>query len=120
MLPILLLPVTLAVADVPRVNTRADHDIYFLADLTPAEARSLAGKWARYRVVLDSLEDEAAHSWDCLAPDGLHASVILMADQEAADMMTVEARLVIIDYPAAIGFAALREYRLRDAVRVGQ
>jgi hypothetical protein len=45
--------------------------------------------------------------------------VFLLPDEEAADMMTVEARLVVIDYPAAFGFAALREYRLRDAVRVG-
>jgi hypothetical protein len=30
--------------------------------LTPAEARDLAGKRARYRVVLDSVEDEATHS----------------------------------------------------------
>jgi hypothetical protein len=48
----------------------------------------------------------------------LRATVYLRPDQEEADIMTVEARLVVIDYPAAFGFAALREYRLRDAVRV--
>jgi hypothetical protein len=120
MAPLLLLSLILALADVPRVDTRAGHDVYFLADLTPADARSLAGKRARYRVVLDFLEDEATHSWDCLAPDGLHASVFWMPDQEAADMMTVEARLVIIDHPAGWGFGPLREYRLRDAVRVSR
>jgi hypothetical protein len=84
-----------------------------------AEARRLEGKRARFRVVLDSAEDFVDHSWDCLAPDGLHATVYLRPDQEAADMMTVEARLVIIDYPAGFGFPPLREYRLRSAVRVG-
>jgi hypothetical protein len=121
MLPILFLAVLSPVADGPghRPDTRAGRTCHDLARLTPADARSLAGKRARYRVVLDSLEDFATHSFDCVAPEGLHATVFLLADQEAADEMTVEARLVIIDYPAAVGFAALREYRLRDAVRVG-
>jgi hypothetical protein len=78
----------------------------------------LAGKRAGFRVVLDSSEDFADHSFDCLAPDGLHATMYLLPDQEAADVMTVEARLVIIDYPASWGFPPLREYRVRDAVRV--
>jgi hypothetical protein len=115
MLLVLLLPLTFAVADVPRVDTQAGHDIYFVADLAPADARSLVGKRARYRVVLDSAEDLIDHSWDCLAPDGLHATVYLRPDQEEADVMTVEARLVIIDHPAGFGFPPLREYRLRDA-----
>jgi hypothetical protein len=112
MRPTLLLPLTVALADVPRVDTRPEREVYYLADLTPANARSLAGKQARYRVVLDSLEDEATRSYDCVAPDGLHASVFLLPDQEAADMMTAEARLVIIDHPASWGFPALSEYRL--------
>jgi hypothetical protein len=39
MLPTLLLPLTFAVADVPRADTRADRDVFFLADLSPA------GQW---------------------------------------------------------------------------
>jgi hypothetical protein len=67
--------------------------------------------------VPDSLEDEATHSFDCLAPEGLHASVYLLAGEEAADEMTVEATLRVIDHPPGLGFPALREYRLVDAVR---
>jgi hypothetical protein len=49
----------------------------------------------------------------------LHVSVFLLSDQKAADMMTVEARLVVIDHPAGWGFPPLRDYRVVDAVRVG-
>jgi hypothetical protein len=119
MAPLLLLPL-LAVADVPgpRVDPRAERAVYFLADLTPADARRLDGRRARFRVSLDSTQDN--NCFDCVAPGGLHASVCLVAGQEAADDdMTVEATLVIIDHPPGFGFPALREYRLVDAVRVG-
>jgi hypothetical protein len=46
--------------------------------------------------------------------------VFLLAGREAADEMTVEARLKVIDHPLGFGFPALREYRLLDAVRVGR
>jgi hypothetical protein len=110
-----------AVADVGgfRVDSRAEREVYFLADLTPAEARRLEGKRARFRVILVSLEDGLTHSWDCVAPAGLHASMFLRLGQEAADAMTVEARLWVIDFPPGLGFPPLREYRLVDAVRVG-
>jgi hypothetical protein len=73
-----------------------------------------ARRW-RFRVALDSLEDDATHSYDCVAPDGLLAGVFLPAGQEAADDMTVEARLVIIDWPPGFGLPGFREYRLLDA-----
>jgi hypothetical protein len=69
-------------------------------------------------VSLDSEGDDNAY--DCVAPDGLHASVFLLPEQKAADDMTVEATLVIIDHPAVFGFGPLREYRLVNAVRVWQ
>jgi hypothetical protein len=68
-------------------------------------------------VSLDSAEDN--NCFDCVAPDGLHASVCLLAGQEAADDMTVKATPVIIDHPPGFGLPPLREYRLVDAVRVG-
>jgi hypothetical protein len=120
MTPLPLIAVIAPVVDVHghRPDTRAERSCYDLATLTPADARSLVGKRARFRVVLDSTGDD---SFDCVAPDGLHATVYLVPDQEVADEMVVEARLVIIDHPASFGFAALREYRLVDAVvRVGR
>jgi hypothetical protein len=117
---LLLVPLAFAAGDVPsrRVEGRVERGVYFLADLRPAEARRLAGRRARFRVVLDSLQDVATHSFDCLAPDELHASVYLRLGQEAADAMTVEARLWVIDFPPGLGFPSLREYRLVNAVRV--
>jgi hypothetical protein len=85
----LLLPLALAAADVPRAECQVERAFHVLAELTPAEARHLAGRRARFHVVLDSLEDEATHSFDCLAPAGLYASVFLLAGEEAADEMTV-------------------------------
>jgi hypothetical protein len=113
-----LLTLVAPVADVHghRPDTRAERSCYDLATLTTADARSLAGKRARFRVVLDSTGED---SFDCLAPDGLHAAVYLAPDQDIADEMVVEARLVIIDHSAAFGFLLLREYRLKDAVRFG-
>src|SRR5262249_10509481 len=110
----------LAVADVPlsRTHGRVERSCYSLAGLTPAEARCLEGQRARFRVVLDSLEDGVTHSFDCRAPDGVHASVYLRLGQEPADGMTVEARLWVIEFPPGLGFPPLREYRLVDAVRV--
>jgi hypothetical protein len=103
---LLLLPLAFAAGDVrsARIDSRAERTFYVLAELTPAEARRLEGTRARFRVVLDSLEDDATHSWDCVAPDGLHASVFLLAGEEAADEMTVEARLVVIDHRPGFGF----------------
>jgi hypothetical protein len=116
MMPLLLLPL-LAAADLP--GPRVERGVYYLADLTPADARRLDGRRARFRVALDSAEDN--NCFDCLAPPGLHASVCLLPGQEAADDdMTVEATLVIIDHPPGFGFPPLREYRLLDAVRVGR
>jgi hypothetical protein len=112
-----LLPLAFAAADVPRADSRIERTAHVLAELTPLEARSLDGKRARFRVVLDSTGED---SFDCVAPDGLHATVYLLPDQEPADEMTVEARLKIINHPASFGFPALREYRLLDAVRVGR
>jgi hypothetical protein len=57
---------------------------YFPADLTTAEARRLEGKRARFRVTVDSLEDIATHSFDCVKPAEFHASVYLMTGQEIA------------------------------------
>jgi hypothetical protein len=102
----------------PRAECRVEPTFHVLAELTPAEARHLAGRPARFRVALDSLEDEATHSFDCLAQAGLYASVFLLAGQEAADEMTVEGRLVVIDWPPGFGFAGFPEYRLVDAVRL--
>jgi hypothetical protein len=95
------------------------HHLLFLADLTPAGARRLEGKRAQFQVSLDSLEDVATHSFDCLAPPGLAAGVYLRLGQEAADSMLVEGRLWVIDHAPGFGFSPLREYRLVDAVRVG-
>jgi hypothetical protein len=117
MMAYLLLPLAFAAGDVPRADTRVERACYVLAELTPIEARHLDGKRARFRVALDSSGED---SFDCLAPDGLHASVYLVPDQEPADEMVVEARLKVIDHPASFGFPALREYRLLDAVRVGR
>jgi hypothetical protein len=114
----LLLPLAFAAADVPRAECRGERAFHVLADLTPAEARHLADDRTRFRVALDSLEDEATHSFDCMAPAGLYASVFLLAGEEAADEMTVEATLVIIDQPPGLGFPGFREYRLVDAVRL--
>jgi hypothetical protein len=118
MAPLLLLPLAFAAGDVPRLECRVERAYYLLADLTPAEARRLEGKRARFRVVLDSLEDFATHSWDCQAPAGMHATVFLRLGQEPADAMTVEAKLWVIEFPPGLGFPPLREYRLLDAVRV--
>jgi hypothetical protein len=60
-------------------------------------------------VALDSLEDVATHRFDCLAPAGLFAGVFLLAGQEADDDMTVEARLVVIDWPPGFGCPRFRE-----------
>jgi hypothetical protein len=113
-----LLTLAFAAADVPspRIDGRVGRAFYVLADLTPAEARRLDGRRARFRVSLDSEGEDNAY--DCLAPDGLHASVFLLTGEEADDM-TVEATLVIIDHPPGFGFPPLREYRLVDAVRGG-
>jgi hypothetical protein len=114
----LLLPLAFAAGDVPRADSRIERTAHVLVELTPIEARHLAGRRARFRVALDSLEDEATHSFDCLAPEGLHASVYLLAGEEAAGEMTVEATLRVIDHPPGFGFAGFREYRLLEAVRV--
>jgi hypothetical protein len=114
MLP-LLLPLAFAAGGVPHTTSQLERTYHVLETLTPAEARRLEGKRARFRVTLDSTGDD---SFDVLAPLGLHATVYLAPDQEPADEMTVVARLVIIDHPASWGFAALREYRLVEAVRV--
>ena len=103
----------------PRTDTRVERACYFLADLTLAEARRLEGKRARFRVVLGSLEDVATHSFDCVAPDGTHASVYLRLGQEAAASMVVEGRLWVIDHAPGLGFPPWRECRVVDAVRVG-
>jgi hypothetical protein len=89
--------------------------LLLLAALTPGADDPGRRPDTRFRVVLDSTGDDR---FDCLAPDGLHATVYLVPNQEVADMMVVEARLVIIDHPASWAFAALREYRLVEAVRV--
>jgi hypothetical protein len=117
MMVLLLLPLAFAAADVPRADTRVERACHVLAELTPMEARHLAGRRARFRVVLDSTGED---SFDCVAPDGLHATVYLLPDQEPADEMVVEARLKVIDHPPGFGFPALREYRLLDALRVGR
>jgi hypothetical protein len=120
MMPLLLLPLAFGAGDVTslRIDSRAKRAFYVLADLTPAEARRLEGKRARFRVALDSLEDVATHSFDCAAPAGLHASVYMRPGQEPADEMTVEARLWVIDFPPGFGLPGFREYRLVDAVRL--
>jgi hypothetical protein len=117
--PSLLLPLAIVVADAPPVGALAERTYYFLAELTPAEARGLEGTRARFRMVLDSLEDEANHNFDCVAAAGMHASVLQRLGQEAADAMPVEAKLWVIDFPPGLGFPPLREYPLVDAVRVG-
>jgi hypothetical protein len=78
MTPLLLLPLLATDVPGPRVDHRAERGVYFLADLTPAEARRLEGKRARFRVVLDSLEDLATHSFDCVARPGRAAGLVFI------------------------------------------
>jgi hypothetical protein len=101
MTPFLLLAVLAPVADPQghRPDTRAERTYYCLADLTPAEARLLEGKRSRFRVTLDSLADESTYSPDCQAPAELFPRVSLPAGQEDAHDITVEARLVVLDWP---------------------
>jgi hypothetical protein len=53
-----LLPLAFA-ADVPRADGRVERAFHVLAELTPAEARHLAGNRARFRVVLDSTGEDS-------------------------------------------------------------
>jgi hypothetical protein len=53
-------------ADVRRAASRVGRACRGLAALTPIGARSLAGRRARYRAVLDALEGD--NRVDCLAP----------------------------------------------------
>jgi hypothetical protein len=112
-----LLALFLIAGDFPRGSAEVERT-FTLSALTAHQAAQLEGKRARFRISLDSAEEQDGKytAYDCLAPDGLIAGVWLLPGQEVRDEMTVEARLVVIDHRAAWGFPALREYRLMDAM----
>jgi hypothetical protein len=101
--------------------------VYDLAALPPAEAERLRGRRELFRVRLDSAPAEVGgrlvYEVAVSGADDL-GTVWLPASQEVDDVMTVEARLVVVRHPPAVGawgtpFAGFTELRLVDAVRAG-
>jgi hypothetical protein len=121
MIPHLLL-LTLAPVPVdapPRAVDTAIVCTYNLAMLTPEQAQRLTGKRVRYRLELNSSEAEIAGyvSFDCCTNDDTHKTVDLVAWDEVADVMELEARLIIRRHAGWGPFPAFTEYRLMDARR---
>jgi hypothetical protein len=77
------------------------------------------GRRVRYRLELDSTEAviDGYVSYDCRTGDGTAKTVWMLAGEEAADEMEVEARLVVCHHPGWSPFPAFTEYRLMDARR---
>jgi hypothetical protein len=73
-----LLALPLAAGDIPRTSPAVEQT-FTLSELTPAQAAELQGRRARFRIALDSAEEQAGTitTCDCLAPDGLAAGVWL-------------------------------------------
>jgi hypothetical protein len=113
-----------ALADAPSPNGVDADGVHDFAALTFQDALSLQGHPARYRVVLDSLPDEAGDYvlFNCLSPVGESRTVYLLPGQDVADRMTVEAVLVVRQCPPSEGpggahFEGFTEFRLMDARR---
>jgi hypothetical protein len=121
----LLLQLALAVApppaDVPRVEVVAPIvRTYDVSRLSEVEAARLVGKRARFKVELDSDEWDNGRRVviDCKTSTVEEKTLWLLPGEEAADEMTVEARLVIRHHPGWGQFPAFTELRLLDARRV--
>lgn len=119
MTPLLLL--LLSDLDVPssRSDLEVTHDFATLRDV-----RSLVGKPARYRIRLDSLEDECEsyRIFDCDTADATRRSVYFRTGQPLdRDDYTVAAVLIVLHHKATVGadgtlFVGFTEYRLVNAV----
>jgi hypothetical protein len=120
--PFLIALLTLCPADVPQGPDDRTVRAYELATLTPAEARLLEGRRARYLVVRDSLPDWEGRytSYDAVAPLDLCASVYFIRERDCDGI--VEATLTIVEHrawttPDGTCFEAFTEYRLMDTRR---
>jgi hypothetical protein len=115
---LLLVPVV-AIPDAPRHPARPSR-VYDLAMLSPADAASLAGSMALYRIEVDSLaeEHEGRILVDCTSPDAVHRTARLLPVKQVPEAVTVRARLQVLRHGASWGFLELVEYRLLDAAEV--
>jgi len=110
-----LVAVPAVAAELPPVPGRV-----VFSTLTVAEAQKLDGRRARFVVVLDSEAADRGGSvvYDCRSRDDTLRSVWLVAGQDVAAEMTVDAVLRLRYVPAGHGFAGFWEYRLTEARRV--
>jgi hypothetical protein len=125
---LLLMPLALvapAPTDVPpAIMEAAIVRTHNVARLPAAYALRLEGKRARYRVVLDSSahEQDGYVLFDCQTGDGTHKTIWLLTGEDVADVMEVEARLVIRHYRAwtaqnGTHLPAFTEFRLMNSRR---
>jgi hypothetical protein len=121
MKPLLLL-LALCPADAPQATDDRAERAVELATITPAEARRLDGRRARFVVQLNSLPD--CRGWytacDVVAPIGLHASVHFVGERGWDGI--VQATLHVIEHRAWVApdgtrIESFSEYWLADAVR---
>ena len=96
------------------------HD---LAMMPPDRLRDLAGRRARFRVLVNCLLDREGDSFNVTVRGTENVGTVeLPASEDIEDGMVVEGVLRVVDHPAQVvnGVASLgfTEYRVVDAVRV--
>jgi hypothetical protein len=104
-------------ADAEFVET---HD---LATMPPGRLRALAGRRARFRVLVNCLLGRDGDSFNVTVRDGADLGTVeLPASEDIEDGMVVEGVLRVVDHPAEVvnGVASLgfTEYRVVEARRV--
>jgi hypothetical protein len=124
LLAALLAAVLPVLADAPSPGGGEAVVTHDFAALSLADALRLQGHPARYRVVLDSLPDEAGGFvlYDCVSPVGESRTVYLLPGQDVEERVTVEAVLVIKQMPPSVGpggtfFPGFTKFRIVDARR---
>jgi len=116
MLPLLLTIAATIAVDLPAEDLAGAAELVrtqVFSELTEAQALQLEGRRARFQVELASgpAEHEGQVLYDCAGLEPLHPTV-WFREEAAADLVEVEAVLVVIRHKESNGFAGFTELRL--------